>query len=109
MGRGSQPSRILVKIIVRPAAAADIEDAHQWYRDKRPELGAEFLVAVRQAGARIRDNPEAYPVVHREARRIRLRRFPYSLLYRVYPDVIVVVACIHGRRDPLIWKARLDG
>ena len=78
-------------IIVRPAAAADIEDAYHWYRDKRVELGTEFLGAVREAGSRIMKNPEAYPVFHREARRVRLRRFPYSLLYRVFPERVVVV------------------
>ena len=98
-----------MKIIVRPAAAADIEDAYHWYRDKRPELGTDFLAAVRAAGLRITENPEAYPFFHREARRVRLRRFPYSLLYRLYPDCIVIVACLHGRRDPLKWKSRADG
>jgi plasmid stabilization system protein ParE len=98
-----------VKLIVRPAAAADIEDAHRWYRDKSPELGTKFLDAVREAGARIMENPEAYPVFHREARRVRLKRFPYSLLYRLYPEHVVIVACLHGRRDPLRWKARADG
>ena len=58
-----------MKIIVRPAAAADIEDAYQWYRDKRPELGSDFLAVVRAAGARVLEKPEAYPVFHREARR----------------------------------------
>ena len=72
-----------MKIIVRPAAAADIEDAYHWYRDKRPELGTDFLAAVRAAGLRITENPGAYPLFHREARRVRLRRFPYSLLYRL--------------------------
>ena len=98
-----------MKLIVRPAAAADIEDAYRWYTGKRPELGRQFLGSVREAGARVQENPEAYPVFYRAARRIRLKRFPYSLLYRLYPDQIVVVACLHGRRDPRRWKARTDG
>ena len=98
-----------MNLIVRPAAAADIEDAYRWYRGKGPELGVKFLGAVREAGARILENPEAYPVFHRTVRRIRLKRFPYSLLYRLYPELIVVVACLHGRRDPLRWKTRADG
>ena len=98
-----------MKIVVRPAAAADIEAAHRWYRDKRPALGTEFLEAVREAGARVLANPEAYPIFHREARRVRLKRFPYSLLYRLYSETIVVIACMHGRRDPLKWRARADG
>jgi hypothetical protein len=64
---------------------------------------------VRAAGSRILENPETYPVFHREARRIRLKRFPYSILYRVYPELIVIVACLHGRRDPLKWRERADG
>ena len=98
-----------MNIITRPAAAADIEDAYQWYRDKRPQLGRDFLAAVREAGSRIGENPEAYPVFHREARRVRLKRFPYSLMYRVFPYVVVVVGCLNGRRDPLKWQSRADG
>ena len=98
-----------MNIVVRPAAAADIETAYDWHREKRPDLGSAFLGAVRAAGARIIENPETYSVFHREARRIRLKRFPYSLLYRLYPDCVVIVACLHGRRGPLIWKARTDG
>lgn len=32
--------------IFRPAAAADVEDAYQWYEDQRAGLGEEFLAAV---------------------------------------------------------------
>ncbi len=95
-----------MRLIVRPAAAADIEDAHRWYCEKRSGLGAESVAAVRDAGSRLSESPEAYPILHREARRTRLKRFPYSLVYRVYPECIVIVACLHGRRDPRKWRAR---
>ncbi len=96
-------------IVVRPAAAADIEAAYRWYQHQRPGLGTEFLVALRDARARILENPEAYRVFHRQARRVRLKRFPYFLAYRVYSETIVVVGCLHGRRDPVVWKSRVDG
>jgi plasmid stabilization system protein ParE len=35
-----------------------------------------------------------------------LRRFPYGIYYRLYPDSIVIVACMHGRRDPKRWQSR---
>jgi hypothetical protein len=31
------------RVVVRPAAAADIEDAYQWYELQQPGLGEEFL------------------------------------------------------------------
>jgi len=96
-----------VTLLIRPAAAADIEDAYRWYARQRPELGSDFVAAVRRGIGRILENPEGYQVVHRDARRIRLKRFPYGLIYRVYSDKIIVVACMHGKRDPRRWKARV--
>jgi hypothetical protein len=36
-----------MELILRPAAAADIEEAFLWYECQREGLGNEFLVAVR--------------------------------------------------------------
>ena len=36
-------------VLVRPAAAADIEDAYSWYETQRPGLGDEFREALRHA------------------------------------------------------------
>lgn len=95
-----------MKLLILPAAAADVEDGYRWYRDKRQELGLEFLAAVRSGINRILETPSGYPVLHRNTRRIRLKRFPYSLYYRIYSDAIVMVACMHGKRDPKRWQER---
>lgn len=95
------------QVIVRPAAAADIEDAFRWYESRRPGLGEEFLLALNSTRDRILEHPEAYPVLHRATRRtLILRRFPYGLFYRIYGDTIVIVACMHAKRDPRRWQRR---
>ena len=33
-------------LILRPAAAADVEEAFSWYQQQRPGLGDEFLDSV---------------------------------------------------------------
>jgi plasmid stabilization system protein ParE len=95
-----------MQVLVRPAAAADIDDAVLWYERQRPGLGADFLRTVDSALAAIQGNPQLHAVLHRDTRRALLRRFPYGIYYRVYPDSIVIVACMHGRRDPKRWQAR---
>lgn len=92
--------------IFRPAAASDVEDAYQWYEHQRRGLGDEFLSALSTAIQSVLEYPERFPVVYRQMRRINLRRFPYSLFYRIYNDEIIVVACMHGRRDPRRWRSR---
>lgn len=97
----------MTQVVVRPAAAADIEDAYHWYEQQRPGLGEDFLAALRSTLDRVVTHPEAFAVVHRATRRALVpRRFPYGLFYRIYGDTIVVVACMHAKRNPQRWRRR---
>ncbi len=93
-------------ILIRPAAAADIDEAFLWYERQQAGLEDEFLTAVQSALENVVAHPTGYPVVHRETRRVLVHRFPYGIFYRVYSEVVVVVACMHGRRDPRRWRCR---
>ena len=92
--------------ILRPRAAADVEGAYRWYEDQRAGLGDEFLVAVEACLELIAAHPLAAPVVHRDTRRLLLRRFPYGVFYRQVEDEIVVVGCLHAKRHPRVWRSR---
>jgi toxin ParE1/3/4 len=93
-------------IVVRPAAAADIDEAFLWYERRRPGLGDEFLAALQITFQAIAAQPTLYAVIHRNTRRALLIRFPYGVFYRFYDDVVVIVACMHGQRDPRQWRSR---
>jgi plasmid stabilization system protein ParE len=95
-----------VSLVVRPAAAADLEEAFLWYEAQRPGLGSEFLDAVEQAFRGVLENPRRYRVAYRDTRRAHVRRFPYGVFYRIVGDDVVVVACFHGKRDPRRWEGR---
>jgi plasmid stabilization system protein ParE len=97
---------VTLSLRVLPAAAADIEDAHEWYQARRPGLGDEFLQSVTNTLGTILRQPERYPVVHRDLRRALLRRFPYGIFYKIQGDRVMVVACFHAKRDPRRWQSR---
>lgn len=94
-------------VFIRRAAELDLERAEDWYDGQRPGLGREFRDAVDAVIARIAANPLAYPDRYRGARRALLRRFPYVLWYRVSATLVIVLACVHGKRDPRVMRARL--
>ena len=95
------------QVIVRPAAAADIEEAYEWYERRRRGLGEEFLTALRSTLDSVVAQPEAFAVIHRATRRALVpRRFPYGLFYRTYGDTIIVVACMHAKQHPRQWQRR---
>ncbi len=93
-------------LILRPAAAADVEEAFSWYERQRPGFGEQFLESVNAGLREIATSPLRQAIIFRDTRRVLLKRFPYAVFYRVYPGVIVVVACMHGRRAPLRWRER---
>jgi toxin ParE1/3/4 len=78
------------RVAVRPAAAADIEDAYQWYEAQQPGLGEEFLMALNVTRDQIVEHPEAFPILHRNTRRALIpRRFPYGVFYRIDDEMAV--------------------
>ena len=95
-----------MSLVVRPAAAADLDEAFLWYEAQREGLGEEFLKAVTRLMDALAESPRQHPVVHRDTRRALVRRFPYSVFYRVMGSDVVVVACFHGSRDPESWRGR---
>jgi hypothetical protein len=71
---------VTATIIVQPEGEADLDAAFHWYQARREGLGDEFLEEVSHAFARIAERPLRYAIIHREARRALLRRFPYVVL-----------------------------
>ena len=92
----------------RDAAEADLGDILEWYRERGHDLGDQFLQALDQCLEAIQRNPQAFTKVHGEIRRALLRRFPYCVFYIVEAPDIVVLACLHGHRDPKVWQSRRD-
>ena len=97
-----------MRLVVREAAEADIAEAARWYEQRSPGLGSEFLRAVDVTLAEITRMPERYPLVRGRARRALLRRFPYGVFFVATPDLVSVVACLHARRDPRLWRERSE-
>ena len=95
-------------VFIRRAAELDLMGIEDWYEEQQPGLGHEFREMADALIARIADNPLAYPERYRGARRALLRRFPYVLWYRALEEFVIVLACVHGRRDPRAIRARLD-
>ena len=94
------------KLLIQPEAEAEISEAFRWYEDKTQGLGSEFMRALDASLSAIQRNPSAYPPVYKQMRRVLLRRFPYSVIYLLNDNRIVVLACFHASRDPKQWQDR---
>jgi plasmid stabilization system protein ParE len=95
-------------VLVRDAATADLAEAADWYEQRRGGLGVEFLRAARALLAAIGRAPFQFPIARGAVRRARVRRFPYVVYFIPDPTRVVVIAVMHGRRDPRRWEERVN-
>ena len=92
-----------------PGAREDYRDAYAWYHERGEHLAESFESAIDQALMRIAEAPERFGRYDARHRCFLLRRFPYSIVYRVEEaDRVIVVAVAHHRRQPGYWQDRDD-
>jgi plasmid stabilization system protein ParE len=84
---------------LHPEAIEDIRGAREWYASRS-------FNEIEDGLRKIAKRPEAWPVFLHGTRRFLLRRYPYSLVYRLKPSIIEVVAVAHGKRRPGFWRER---
>ena len=89
-----------------PEADTEFEEASLFYESRMAGLGKSFAAEVESTLSLIREFPEAGSPVGTSHRRAVVARFPYSVVYRQYPDFIVVIAVAHQRRRPGYWRRR---
>lgn len=90
-----------------PHARQELKDATLYFSNLDPSLGKDFADEVERTISLILRFPEAWPRVTRSARRCRIQRFPYALLYRIGDEQIEILAVMHLSRRPNYWIDRL--
>ncbi len=77
-----------------------------YYSEAEAGLGARFAAAVEDASARALAFPLSGSPHRSNTRRILVRDFPFSLIYRPEPEGIVIFAVAHHARRPYYWQSR---
>ena len=96
-----------LRLLLRPAAVADLRDAYAWYEERQPGLGSEFMDAVERKLAQIESNPWQFPAVRDVTRRAIVMRFPYGIFFVPRDELVAVLAVMHHARAPLRWQRRI--
>lgn len=90
-----------------PAAEEELNQAAAYYREQASvALAGAFLDEFERAANLIVEHPGLGTLASRGRRLMPLRRFPFSLLYRVEVDEIRISAVAHHRRRPGYWRGR---
>ncbi len=87
-------------------AEAEFVEASVFYESRVSGLGLAFVVEVERAVNFARTNPVAGSPLGVKVRRVLVRRFPYSVIYRREADRLLILAIAHQRRRPGYWRHR---
>jgi plasmid stabilization system protein ParE len=88
-------------------AEEEMLEAARLYEDHAVGLGERFLDEVEGCVALLFERPHIGRRVG-QFRRFPLRKFPFTLIYALEDDDLVVVAVSHHRRRPGYWMGRHD-
>jgi toxin ParE1/3/4 len=89
-----------------PEAEAEVIASERWYSQRSPSAAVAFIAEVDAALVRIGEGPDTWPRYRRGTRRFVLRRFPFSVVYRIEDEVVYVVAVAHAKQRPEYWRRR---
>jgi hypothetical protein len=91
-----------------PAAEAEYLESIAFYESKCPGLGATYLAEFERVMQTICEARHRNPVEKdRDVRRMRMKRFPFAVLYRESAGAVQVLAVAHHWRRPQYWLGRL--
>ena len=97
---------MILDISFHEDARAEFDETVAFYAMERASLGEGFVHAVEHATGHAQRYPESAAVIRGRVRRMRVERFPYSVMYSVVGNVIRVLAVAHDRRRPFYWSRR---
>jgi plasmid stabilization system protein ParE len=89
-------------------AEEEIVRASSYCQQQSSGLGVDFIREIQKTCRLILISPKASPKVRNNIRRKLVRRFPFAVLYEIDPNLILVVAVAHQRREPGYWIDRIE-
>lgn len=81
----------------------------EYYNKAQAGLGARFSHAIEKAAMLTLAFPDLGSPSSSGTRRVVIKDFPFSLVYKSFSGDIVIFAVAHQSRRPGYWRARVSG
>jgi plasmid stabilization system protein ParE len=89
-----------------PLFECDVREAACWYDRRSIGLGDAFADAVNDAVAKAASNPEHFAAAEEGLRNVRVKRFPYVVIFDFSGDDIMFLSVLHTARSMEKWRER---
>jgi len=94
---------------LHPEAALEHEEQVSYYEVRSVGLGRKYHASVMHAISLAIATPHQFKLARQpNLRKVGLRGFPFTIIYRDVSDEVQVLAVAHHRRHPDYWTARIQ-
>jgi hypothetical protein len=85
---------------IKEEALLDMQEAYNYYQEKRIGLGDLFLDTLEEYLERVEKNPLHYQIKRKPYREAFIKNFPYLIIYEIAVNKILVYAIFNTWRNP---------
>lgn len=96
-----------VRIRFFEEAAEELEHDRRWYRERSANAEEGFLRELDHAIEVVTEAPYRWPEYLAGTRRYGFPTYPFSLVYFIDEDVVVIVSIASENKRPGYWRDRL--
>ncbi len=97
-----------MKLSFHVRVQAEADEAVTWYEEQSKGLGDDFFEKFSNALRQVAVHPESFPFWLKSAtvRRVKLKRFPYDVLFEIRADRVKILCLRHEKRHPGFGQGR---
>ena len=92
------------KIEFAPLAKFELLEALEYYQNISESLKIRIYEEFTQAITKIERNPYLFQLIYKDKRHCILKKFPYSIFFRINNETIQIISFFHQKRNPKDWK-----
>ena len=89
-----------------PHALEEYLAAVNYYSGRQEDLGLRFIEAVEAAVKQVVTAPTRWPLLEDDLRQCLVPVFPYVIIYSIELEYVLIIAIMHGHREPGYWRHR---
>ena len=91
-----------------PEFVTDLVVATEYYDSISPVTGNRFRCHIDDRLNLIMDAPEGFAAIYETVRAVRVRSYPYVILYEVHEDIVEFIGLVHGAGRRQNWFERIN-
>lgn len=89
-------------------AEQDLVESMEFYESRQLGLAIRFHDELFRIILLLRNSPKIGTMIDANFRSFSLDKFPFSIVYRLEEDTLIVVAIAHHSRHPEYWRDRIQ-